>query len=136
MKASTIHARLAALIAAKPSLSTFVPVLIEDSQTDLKPAIDAALTARGVCIALEDIVGAEVDSAASGRRAQLKAGASVFVYDLPNVAHSPAGLLLVEAVIEAVLADEDFKVVGFGRFAHASGGQLAVIDFNARVTIG
>lgn len=136
MKPSEIHARLAALIAAEPSLATFVPILAEDSQTDLRPVIDAALTARGVCIALADIPAVEASSAASGRRAQVTAGAAVLVYDLPNVTHSPAGLLLVEAVIEAVLADADFNFVSAGRFEHASGGQVALLDFNARCTLG
>ena len=136
MKSSDIHARLAALIAAKPELASFVPILVEDSTTDLRPVIDAALTARGVCIALADIPAAENNSASAGRRAQLTAGAAVLVYDLPNVAHSPAGLLLIEAVVEAVLADEDFGFVSWGRFEHGSGGQVALIDFNARVTIG
>lgn len=136
MKASEIHARLAALIAAKPSLASFVPILTEDSSTDLRPTIDAALSARGVCIALPDIAAAENNSAASGRRAQLTVGAAVLAYDLPNVTHSPAGLLLIEAIVEAVLADEDFGFVSWGRFEHASGGQVTLIDFNARVTIG
>lgn len=136
MKASAIQARLVALLAVSVSVAAFAPILIEDSSTDLQPSIAAALTARGACIALADIPGSEVSSAASGRRTQASAVASVLIYDLPNVSHSPAGILLIEAVIEAVLADEDFAFVAWSRFEHQHGGQVAVIDFNARVTLG
>lgn len=104
MTLSEIQPVIAARIAAVPALAAFGAILIEDPSEDPKvttDAISARLRATGVCIevGVPSILNS-VNTGSGGTFSRISA--VVYVAEAPMVAHSPAKLPLVDAVVEAL----------------------------------
>lgn len=136
MKASQSQGVIAALLAANVDVAPFAPFILEDDVTNNEKPIDAALEAKGACIAIDEMEGAEVDSAGDTERALALGQISLVIYEQPQVAHTPARLVLIEAVVNTVISGGDFKLKGFTRFKREKGGVAAVVDFTAMVFFG
>lgn len=133
MKASEAQAVIASLLAAVTSVNQFAPFIVEDGITNNESVVDAALEAKGACIAIDEVEGAEADSASNNRAALATAQITVVVFDQPAVAHTPSRLALIEDVVAALTANSNFKLQGFTRYKREKGGVAAVVDFTANV---
>ncbi len=134
MKVFEMVATVTALLAANAQVAPFAPFIVNDGITDQESVIDAALEAKGACVAVFRPAGAEVDSASNNSAALANAGMSVVVYDQPSVSHSPSGDELLYHVIKALISGGEFQFQGYTLFEREKGGVACVADFTARVT--
>ncbi len=133
MKLQDVHASIIAQLAAAPALAPYLPAIIEDGN-DREADILAALATKGVCFALTDIESAIVDNSTPGLGcAAAKASAQLLIFEDPATTHSPAGLVLLDSVVRAIISSRELQVENLSRFSNEKGGVLCVADISATI---
>lgn len=133
MKLDQMQGAIESLLAAVPAINNFAPFIVHDDVTDFEPIIEAALEAKGACIAICRQAGGQRDSAAGGRRVLSRALIGVYVYDQPQVSHSPSGDTLLQQVVTAIISDGRFEYETHEAAEREKGGIECLSIFSAQV---
>ena len=136
MKPSEVQDAVISALEAWPTVSAFVPIILDDSQTNWERDVLEALDARGVCIVVGNVVSTNAEIAFPGKQAVVKCTAWLEIYETRQVAHSPEGVALIEAVVEALIQNK--LVTGFTSHAPRTekGGTVTECLFEVTATIG
>lgn len=133
MNLSDVQSTLALVIGNAEELSAFAPAIVEEDDTDLLEALDAAVSAKGAAIVIGHIKAGEADMSIGARVSAVTVSLPVFIIERNAVDHSPTGLALLEQVIKTVTASRSFQLLEFERDQDEKAGMVAVAVFTALI---
>ena len=142
MKLFELQDRIAQQLDADSSLRAFGAARkfsLADDEEEVKEAISTRLRESGVCLEVGSIEGTE-NASTAGRFALLNAQFDVYAAENPRLAHAPAGMLLVQTVIEAVTKrisqyEHAPRLVGYEAARSEQGYILHVLSFTVPVQV-